>query len=162
MVEGHGLPDLVSGVLLGERHPVHPNPYEPTTQPSSDVAPVVHADGAEFPKHPAVKLCSGLLVVFILYIGIGGLLARIEPEELAMTIVLDVLAGVAFIGLLAINTPGMFRPPHVWRRIVPALIVAAICSGTLIGWHCLTLHMRRVEIQRQEQKERSEFRETVK
>jgi hypothetical protein len=31
----------------------------------------------------------------------------------------------------------------VWTRVVPTIALAAICSGTLISWHCLTYYSRK-------------------
>ncbi len=112
--------------------------------------------GSGQPRHPLVGCCSVSLLIFILYIGVGGILARIEPEELAMTVFLDVLLGAAIVGLAALNA----RRPHVWREIIPALVFGVMCSSALIGWHCFTLHMRAraIEIQQEMREREAEFR----
>lgn len=78
-----------------------PAPYETPVEPSSDVRREVVADGIDSSPHPVVRFLTFLLLVFVTYFGIGGLFARIEPEELVAAIVVDVLVGVGIIVIFA-------------------------------------------------------------
>lgn len=115
------------------------NPYEPPVERCADARPEIVGEdtGSSWPSTVTV-----LLGVFVLYGVLGGLCARIEPEELAATIVLDVLAGFAIIALVALGSRGMSGRRQVLTRFVLAPVIALLCSGMLIGWHCLTLHLR--------------------
>ncbi len=139
------------------------NPYEPPVEPCSDACPQVVDDGTNSRRHPVVRFLTFLLVVFVVYFGIAGLLARIEPGELVATIVVDVLVGVALIALFALNSRRTFGRPVLLTRFVPALVFALMCSGALIGWHCLTLHLRyrAIELHRQWEEQQSSATETV-
>jgi hypothetical protein len=143
---------------------VDSDPYEPRIEPCSDARRDVVDDGADSRRHPAIGCLSPLLVAFVMFFGGAGILARIEPEELAMTIVIDVLVGVAIFALLALNSPRMFRPPHAWTSSIPALVVAVMFSATLIGWHCFTLQSRynAIELHRQWRERQSPGPETAK
>jgi hypothetical protein len=103
---------------------------------------MVHDDHRDSRPHPAVGCIYTLLVLFFLFFSLGGLVARIEPEELAGTIVVDVVIGLSIVAIGALNVYCLNRSPRRWTRLVGYLAIAVIWSGALISWHWFTVFMR--------------------
>jgi len=104
------------------------------------------------------------LAIVVVYFGIGGLLARIEPEELPAAIAADVLVGISIVALCALNLRIRLVGLSGFKRLIPALLLGLACSAMLTGWHCLTIHLRHqaVELHRQWQDEHSPAPDVVK
>lgn len=118
-------------------HKAAENQYEPPATAEETVV-----DGTRSSRSPAVKVVRGALALFVVYSGVGSLVARIEPDELQAAIAVDVLLSVSIVALFAINSDVRVTGSAALRRLIPAVVLGVACSAVLIGWHCLTVHLR--------------------
>ena len=127
---------------MGDPTAMDSNPYESPRENRRSGAPAAGYDASPR-RHPALGCLLIFLWIFVLFFGFTGFFARIDSgEDFFESIVLDVLVGVAIVGIAILSSHRVLPPPPLWRRMVPAVFIALLVSGLLIGWHCFQVHVR--------------------
>lgn len=96
------------------------------------------------PQRPGAGWLFALLVAFVLFFGLSGLVARVESgAELVYVIIIDLLIGAAIVGVGVLITPHVVEPTRLWTRMLSVIVIALLISGFLISWQSYAYYMRK-------------------